>query len=87
MNDTGQNSADAEWKLQKGDYLKFKSLTVGYTLPQKWTRKALMQNVRFYFTVENLCTITKFTGLDPEMMSGDGYAPMRDFTFGLNVTF
>ena len=46
-----------------------------------------MQNVRFYFTVENLCTITKFTGLDPEMMSGDGYAPMRDFTFGLNVTF
>lgn len=87
MNDTGQNSADAEWKLQKGDYLKFKSLTVGYTLPQKWTKKALMQNVRFYFTVENLCTITKFTGLDPEMMSGDGYAPMRDFTFGLNVTF
>lgn len=87
MNDTGQNSAKAEWKLQNGNYLKFKSLTVGYTLPQKWTKVALMQNVRLYFTVENICTITKFKGLDPEMMSGDGYAPMRDFTFGLNVTF
>ena len=46
-----------------------------------------MQNARLYVSIENVFTITKFKGLDPEMMSGDGYAPMRDFTFGLNVTF
>ena len=46
-----------------------------------------MQNVRVYASFENLCTITKFKGLDPEMMSGDGYAPYRTYAFGLNVTF
>ena len=87
MNDTGQNSANAEWKLQNGNYLKLKSITLGYSLPKKWAKAALMQNARLYVSIENVFTITKFKGLDPEMMSGDGYAPMRDFTFGLNVTF
>lgn len=87
MNDTGQNSANASWKLQNGDYLKLKNVTVGYTLPVKWTNKALMKQVRIYASLENLCTITKFKGLDPEMMAADGYAPMRTYSFGLNVTF
>ena len=87
MNDTGQNAANAEWKLQNGNYLKLKSITLGYSLPKKWAKAALMQNARLYVSIENVFTITKFKGLDPEMMSGDGYAPMRDFTFGLNVTF
>ena len=87
MNDTGQNAATAEWKLQNGNYLKLKSITLGYSLPKKWAKAALMQNARLYVSIENVFTITKFKGLDPEMMSGDGYAPMRDFTFGLNVTF
>lgn len=87
MNDTGQNSANASWKLQNGNYLKLKNVTVGYTLPVKWTNKVFMKQVRFYVSLENLCTITKFKGLDPEMMAADGYAPMRTYSFGLNVTF
>ena len=46
-----------------------------------------MQNVRVYVSGENLLTITKFKGIDPEIMSGVGYAPMRQYSFGLNVTF
>ena len=87
MNDTGQNSANASWKLQNGNYLKLKNITIGYTLPAKWTNKVFMKQVRIYTSLENLCTITKFKGLDPEMMSADGYAPMRTYSFGLNVTF
>lgn len=87
MNDTGQNSANASWKLQNGNYIKLKNITIGYTLPTKWTETVYMKNVRVYASLENLCTITKFKGLDPEMMSGDGYAPMRTYSFGLNVTF
>ena len=79
--------AESEYHLQKGDYLKLRNLTVGYTFPKVWTSKVFMQNVRVYASFENLCTITKFKGLDPEMMSGDGYAPMRSYAFGLNVTF
>ena len=85
--DNGQQKADSEYHLQNGDYIKLKNLTVGYTIPQKWTSKAYMTNVRVYASFENLCTITGFKGLDPEMMSGDGYAPMRSYSFGLNVSF
>ena len=46
-----------------------------------------MQNVRVYVSGENLLTITKFKGIDPEMMSGVGYAHMRQYAFGVNVTF
>lgn len=46
-----------------------------------------MQNVRIYASGENLFTITKFKGMDPEMMCGVGYAPMRQYAFGINVTF
>lgn len=36
---------------------------------------------------ENLLTITGFDGIDPEMMSATGYAPMRQYAFGVNITF
>lgn len=73
--------------LHTGDYLKLKNLSVGYTFPRMWTTKAYIQNLRVYASFENLLTITGFDGLDPEMRSGDGYAPMRTYSFGLNVTF
>lgn len=57
------------------------------TLPKDWVQKVCMQNVRVYVSGENLLTITKFKGIDPEMMSGVGYAPMRQYAFGVNVTF
>ena len=41
--------------LQNLRYLRFKNLTVGYSLPQKWIRKAYLEKVRVYFTGENLC--------------------------------
>ena len=85
--DNGQQKAASEYHLQNGDYFKLKNLTIGYTLPANWINKIYMQNVRVYASFENLCTITKFKGLDPEMMSGDGYAPYRTYAFGLNVTF
>lgn len=77
----------SERHLHTGDYIKLKNLSVGYTFPRMWTTKAYIQNLRVYASFENLLTITGFDGLDPEMRSGDGYAPMRTYSFGLNVTF
>ncbi len=84
--------------LQNLRYLRFKNLTVGYTLPKKWTKKALMEKVRIYFTAENLCywsplkKNTKY--VDPEgagTKSGDSsekyYPWSKSFMFGLDVTF
>ena len=84
--------------IQNLRYLRFKNLTVGYTLPQKWTRKAYMEKVRLYFTGENLCywsplkKASKY--VDPEQIgthSGESnnmvYPWAKSFMFGLDVTF
>ena len=53
-------------------YLRLKNLTVGYTLPAKWTKKAQIENLRIYFTGENLLTFDNLRGLpiDPECVTG-----------------
>ena len=48
---------------------------------------AFIQNAQVYLSGENLLTITKFEGSDPERMAGDGYMPIRQYTVGVNVTF
>ncbi len=53
--------------VEKGDYLKCKNLVVGYTIPQRLTKKAYINKVRVYFTASNLFTITKYSGIDPEI--------------------
>lgn len=87
INKGSQASAISSLRLHNGNYLKLKNLTIGYTIPKNITKRVFMQNARVYISGENLLTITKFKGLDPEMMSGVGYAPMRQFAFGINVTF
>lgn len=81
--------------LQNLAYCRLKNLTVGYTLPEKWTKKIFLQKVRVYFSGENLLTWsamkTKF--LDPEeaCAASDNrsnvYPWSKTFSFGLNVTF
>ena len=51
-----------------------------------------MSSVRFYVSGQNLLTLTRYTGLDPEISSGTGddnnvYPVSRNITFGLNVSF
>lgn len=87
MDKSAQVSSSSQFTLHNGNYLKLKNLTVGYTLPKDWVKKIYMQNIRVYASGENLLTLTKFKGIDPEMMSGVGYAPMRQYAFGINVTF
>ena len=58
--------------LQDMSYLRFKQLTLGYTIPTNLTQKAYIQRARLYFTVENLCLLhngMKGTGIDPEIGS------------------
>ena len=86
-NPSMSDALDNTFHLYSCDYLKLRNLTVGYTLPKSLSRKIYAENLRVYFSGENLWTITSFPGLDPEMRSGEGYATMRQLSFGLNVTF
>ena len=56
-------------------YLRLKNITLGYTLPENWTRKAFIDKLRVYGSVNNLCLLHKGSGdlpIDPEMNAGQG---------------
>jgi TonB-linked SusC/RagA family outer membrane protein len=93
-NDTNGNFGNSsDFYLEKGDYIRLKVVQLGYTLPSSFVNKVGAQKVRFYVTGENLLTLTKYTGFDPEIggniMGVDrGYYPQaRTFMFGANVQF
>lgn len=98
-NKSNSNKASTRY-LEDGDYLKLRSLSIGYnfSLPQYH-----IENMRIYFTGENLFTVTKFSGIDPEIPAtyddttgtyktigtagADLYPSSRKFMFGINLTF
>ncbi|PTS98978.1 hypothetical protein DBR11_13675 [Pedobacter sp. HMWF019] len=83
-----QNAGVAsDFYLYNASYLKLKNLQIGYTLPERISKRAAMSKLRLYVSGENLFTITKYPGLDPEIGSGVGYPTMRQYSLGLNVTF
>ena len=91
FSDPNKNNRVSNRFLEDGSYLRLKSITLGYTLPKRLTEKAHMSEVRFSFSGQNLFTLTRYTGLDPEV-GGAGidtnvYPVTRNFTFGLNITF
>lgn len=77
--------------LTNASYFRMKNLEVGYTLPQKITRKVAMQRLRIFFNGTNLFSLdnTSQFGLDPENSdtNGLGYPTTRVLTFGANITF
>ncbi|WP_243739391.1 SusC/RagA family TonB-linked outer membrane protein [Flavicella sediminum] len=56
--------------VEDGSYLKFKSFTVGYTVPSNISEKLNIQRLRFHFTGNNLFTWTKYSGYDPDVSVG-----------------
>ena len=90
--DPNKNTRTSNRFIEDGSYLRLKNITLGYTLPERISKKALMSSVRFYVSGQNLLTLTRYTGLDPEISSGTGddnnvYPVSRNITFGLNVSF
>ena len=79
--------------LEDGDYLRLKNITLGYTLPEKVCRFVGMKSgsLRVYMSVDNVCTITGYTGVDPEVgnygIDRGVYPVTRFFNFGVNVNF
>lgn len=81
------SSASSALHLEDGSFVKLRNLTFGYTIPQNISRKFFVEKLRLYFSGENLFTITGFSGMDPEMRTTEGYSTMRQYAFGVNLTF
>ena len=82
--------ANSEFMIQKGDYLRLKSLEIGYTFPKNWLQSLYVKNLRVYFNAYNVFTITGVRGVDPErptQLYGYMYPLNKTYNFGVNITF
>ena len=80
-----------------GSYFKIKQIQLGYTLPQNITKKALISDLRFFVSLDDYFTITKYPGADPETASfnsstsrgvdSGSYPTTKKVVFGVNLTF
>lgn len=74
--------------LQNRAYLRLKQASLGYSIPEKWSRKAAISRARIYLTGQNLLTVTKLSKLyDPENLNLMGYPVPKSYSVGINLTF
>ena len=66
FNDPNGNLKESDRFLENGNFVRLRQIQLGYTIPANLTRKAYIENVRFYFAADNLFTITGYKGVDPE---------------------
>lgn len=92
--DTGYENQSSTRFLMDGDYLKLRSITLGYTLPKTLTRKAYIQNARLFVNAENVFTITakNYRGFDPAGIGANGvqwwnFPIPRNVVFGVSLSF
>jgi len=85
----------SDFYVKNADFLRLKTLTLGYTLPKKLLQFISVEKLRFYVTMENLLTFTKYPGVEMEV-GGDplnigidhgAYPLSRTFLGGVNLTF
>lgn len=84
------NEQVSSYWIRNASYLRLKNLQVGYAVPRSLTKKVYLDSLRFFFSAQNLFTITGFyDGFDPEspVGRGDFYPMMKVYSFGLNVKF
>ena len=84
--------------IENGSYIRLKNITLGYNFPVSASKKILAKQIRVYVSAQNLLTITKYTGQDPEVNYYDQnnlqqgidygvYPNSKSYLLGLNVTF
>lgn len=101
---TNENGIVSTLGIEDGSYLRLNTLTLGYTLPSnsKFAKALCISNLRLYATIYNLFTLTKYSGLDPEVSTAQNingaayptpgidwgaYPRARSFVLGVNISF
>jgi TonB-dependent starch-binding outer membrane protein SusC len=83
----------SDFYLENGDYVRLKVVQLGYSLPSSVYSKIGLSKLRFYLSAENLLTITKYTGYDPEIGGGvfgidkGVYPQARSLMLGVQLQF
>src|SRR5690606_28011270 len=78
------------FRLINSDYVRLKTVEIGYDLPQKWVGRLRLSAVKLYFNGSNILTFNNYKPIDPEYYQGSGgsYFPQtRFYSAGLHVSF
>ncbi|MFB6457036.1 SusC/RagA family TonB-linked outer membrane protein [Chitinophaga sp. Hz27] len=84
------------YMVENGSYLRCKNIQLGYTLPSAWLSRYHINKLRLYLQAANVFTITKYSGLDPEISGAGvtdfgvdegGYPNQRQYLIGINLGF
>jgi TonB-dependent starch-binding outer membrane protein SusC len=89
-NDRASATVPVSYFIEPGGYLRLRNLTLGYKLPDAFLNRFGIDRLRFYVQAQNLFTITKYTGLDPEITTnntgrGDYRRRLADRNLGVDV--
>ncbi|MCH4018748.1 MAG: TonB-dependent receptor [Prevotella sp.] len=100
LSDPNNNDRISDRYIENASYLRMKNIALGYTFPKKWIDHFGVSNLRVYFNIQNLFTITPYDGYDPEIgrstndsngfsynVDAGRYPSPITFSFGLNLTF
>ncbi len=88
----------SSYYVEDGSYLRIAMVTVGYSFPREFLNTVRLSNARIYATVNNLATITGYSGFDPEVSAASGvtvtpgydnssFPRSRSYVLGINLTF
>lgn len=90
-------SDHSSYYIEDGSYLRFSTITLGYTFPKAWIQNLKLNNARVYCTLNNIATITGYSGYDPEVSAKGGaltpgidnssYPRSKSWVVGVNLTF
>lgn len=100
ISDPNDNDRLSDRYIEDGSYIRIKNITLGYTFPKAMLKKVKIDNIRAYVNIQNLYTLTKYTGYDPEVgastqdstgltfgVDNGRYPSPTTYSFGLNITF
>lgn len=98
LGDPNGNNRISDRYIEDGSYLRFRNITLAYYVPKHITRKIGIDNFKVYTNLQNMWTITNYTGFDPEIgasqtsanvygLDNGRYPSPRIYSIGLNVSF
>ena len=95
--DLTRNNVFSSFYVEDGSFLRLRNLQLGYTFNPRWVTKRGMRNMRFYVAANNLFTLTRYMGFDPDIGSAGGtlgagvdygfYPQARNIMLGFNFGF
>ena len=98
INDPNDNDKWSDRYIEDGSYVRLKNIALGYNFPKKFISKWGLENLRLSCNIQNLWTITNYSGYDPEVgasttsanvfgLDNGRYPSPTTYSFALNISF